>query len=48
VPFGQGCHLFEGLSTEQIELERTRILEGAGVTRLHYRVQRCAVGNPAG
>ena len=41
VLFGQGRRLFEGLAAEQIELERTRILEGeAGVTHLHYRVQR--------
>jgi len=41
VLFGQGRRLFEGLAPEQIELERTRILEGEkGVTHLHYRVQR--------
>jgi dihydrofolate reductase len=41
VLFGQGRRLFEGLAAEQIELERTRILEGeAGVTHMHYRVQR--------
>jgi dihydrofolate reductase len=40
VLFGQGRRLFEGLRAEQIELERTRILEGDGVTHLHYRVQR--------
>ena len=41
VLFGQGRRLFEGLSAEQIELERTRILEGeGGVTHMHYRVQR--------
>jgi dihydrofolate reductase len=41
VPFGQGRRLFEGLPPEQIELERTRILEGEnGVTHMHYRVQR--------
>ena len=41
VLFGQGRRLFEGLAAEQIELERTRVLEGeAGVTHLHYRVQR--------
>jgi hypothetical protein len=28
VLFGQGRRLFEGLAAEQIELERTRILEG--------------------
>ena len=40
VLFGQGRRLFEGLSAEQIELERTRILEGeGGVTHMHYRVQ---------
>ncbi len=41
VLLGQGRRLFEGLAPEQIELERTRILEGEnGVTHLHYRVQR--------
>jgi dihydrofolate reductase len=40
VLFGQGRRLFEGLAPEQIELERTRILEGEnGVTHMHYRVQ---------
>jgi dihydrofolate reductase len=38
VLFGQGRRLFEGLAAEQIELERTRVLEGDGVTHLHYRV----------
>jgi dihydrofolate reductase len=41
VLFGQGRRLFEGLATDHIELERTRILEGEdGVTHMHYRVQR--------
>jgi dihydrofolate reductase len=41
VLFGQGRRLFEGLAAEQIELERTRILEGEdGVTHMHYRVLR--------
>ncbi len=40
VLFGQGRRLFEGLPAEQIELERTRVLEGDGVTHMHYRVQR--------
>ena len=41
VLFGQGRHLFEGLAAEQIELERTRVLEGEeGVTHMHYRVKR--------
>jgi dihydrofolate reductase len=40
VIFGQGRRLFDGLAAEQIELERTRILEGNGVTHMHYRVQR--------
>ena len=41
VLFGQGRRLFEGLAPEQIELERTRILEGeGGVTHMRYRVQR--------
>jgi dihydrofolate reductase len=41
VLFGQGRRLFEGLAPEQIELQRTRILEGEnGVTHLRYRVRR--------
>ena len=41
VLFGQGRRLFEGLAPEQIELERTRVLEGeGGVTHMHYRVGR--------
>jgi dihydrofolate reductase len=40
VLFGQGRRLFDGLAAEQIELERTRILEGEGVTHMHYRVRR--------
>jgi dihydrofolate reductase len=41
VLFGQGRRLFEGLAPEQIELKRTRILEGEnGVTHMHYLVQR--------
>jgi dihydrofolate reductase len=40
VLFGQGRRLFEGLAPKQIELERTRILEGeGGVTHMRYRVQ---------
>jgi dihydrofolate reductase len=41
VLLGQGRRLFDERGPEPIELERTRILEGeAGVTHLHYRVQR--------
>ena len=41
VLLGQGRRLFEHLAPEHIELERTRVLEGeAGVTHMHYRVQR--------
>jgi hypothetical protein len=36
----QGRRLFDNLAAEQIELGRTRVLEGeGGVTHLHYRVQ---------
>jgi dihydrofolate reductase len=39
VLFGQGRRLFDNLAPEQVELERTRVLEGeAGITHLHYRV----------
>jgi dihydrofolate reductase len=41
VLFGQGRRLFDNLAAEQIELERTRVLEGeGGVTHMHYRVRR--------
>ncbi len=38
VLFGQGRRLFDNLDPKQIELERTRVLEGDGVTHMHYRV----------
>jgi dihydrofolate reductase len=40
VLFGQGRRLFDNLAPEQIELERIRVLEGDGVTHMHYRVKR--------
>jgi dihydrofolate reductase len=40
VLFGQGRRLFENLAADQIELERTRVLEGDGATHMHYRVKR--------
>jgi dihydrofolate reductase len=40
VLLGQGRRLFDNLGPEHIELERTRIIEGDGVTHLHYRVRR--------
>jgi dihydrofolate reductase len=40
VLLGGGRRLFDNLEPEHIELERTRVLEGAGVTHMHYRVQR--------
>jgi dihydrofolate reductase len=40
VLFGQGRRLFDNLGPEHIELERTRVLEGDGVTHMHYRVKR--------
>ena len=41
VLFGQGRRLFDGPVSEQIELQRTRVLAGeGGVTHMHYRVQR--------
>jgi dihydrofolate reductase len=40
VLFGQGRRLFENLDPDQIELERTRIIEGeGGVTHMRYRVK---------
>jgi dihydrofolate reductase len=38
VLLGQGRRLFDNLAPEHIELERTRVLEGDGVTHTHYRV----------
>jgi dihydrofolate reductase len=40
VLLGQGRRLFDNLAPEHIELERTRVLEGDGVTHMHYRVRR--------
>jgi dihydrofolate reductase len=41
VLFGEGRLLFDGLPPGQIELERTRVLEGErGITHMHYRVLR--------
>jgi dihydrofolate reductase len=40
VLLGQGRRLFDHLAPEHIELECTRVLEGDGVTHMHYRVQR--------
>ena len=41
VLFGQGRRLFDHLDTGQIELERTRVLQGeGGVTHIRYRVRR--------
>jgi dihydrofolate reductase len=40
VLLGQGRRLFDNLSPEHIELERSRVLEGDGVTHIHYRVLR--------
>jgi dihydrofolate reductase len=40
VLLGQGRRLFDHLGPEHIELERTRIIEGDGVTHVHYVVQR--------
>jgi dihydrofolate reductase len=41
VLLGQGRRLFDNSAGRQIELERTRVLEGeGGVNHLHYRVHR--------
>ena len=40
VLLGQGRRLFDDLAPEHIELERTRVLEGADATHLRYRVRR--------
>jgi dihydrofolate reductase len=36
---GHGRRLFEGLPAEQIELQRTRVLDGEGVTHMRYRAK---------
>ena len=40
VLLGEGRPLFVHLGLEQRELEQVRVLEGDGVTHLHYRVKR--------
>ena len=40
VLLGQGRRLFDHLGPEHIELEPSRVLEGDGVTHLHYLVRR--------
>jgi dihydrofolate reductase len=40
VLLGQGTRLFGDRGPEQVELERTRVLEGDGVTHMHYLVKR--------
>ena len=39
VLLGQGRRLFDNLAPEHIELERVRVLEGAGATHVRYRVR---------
>src|SRR5436189_2802803 len=39
VLLGEGRRLFEGLSTDHIELDLVRVLDAPGVTHLRYRVQ---------
>ena len=38
VLLGDGVRLFDHLGTEPIELEHTRVIEGAGITHLTFRV----------
>ena len=40
VLLGQGTRLFGDRAPEQVEFERTRVLEGDGVTHMHYRLKR--------
>jgi dihydrofolate reductase len=40
VLLGSGIRLFDDLGTGRIELERTRVVAGSGVTHLHFRVRR--------
>lgn len=38
VLLGQGRRMFDHLTTDQIELELTRVVDAPGITHLHYRV----------
>ena len=38
VLLGDGVRLFDHLGTEPIDLESTRVIEGAGVTHLTFRI----------
>jgi dihydrofolate reductase len=40
VLLGGGVSLFDHLGTDPIDLERTRVIEGAGVTHLTFRVKK--------
>ncbi|MBA3384657.1 MAG: dihydrofolate reductase family protein [Actinobacteria bacterium] len=40
VLFGGGIRLFDGLGTELVELETTRVVESPGVTHLKFRIAR--------
>jgi hypothetical protein len=37
VLLGEGRRLFEHLGTDQMELERTRVIDSPGVTHLRFR-----------
>jgi dihydrofolate reductase len=39
---GEGIRLFDLLDTKPMELERTRVIEGSGVTHLRYRIVKAA------
>jgi dihydrofolate reductase len=43
VPIGDGIRLFEGMGTEHIELETTRVVDSPGVTHLRF-----SLGEPRG
>jgi dihydrofolate reductase len=38
VLLGSGVRLFDGLDGEQVQIERTRVIESPAVTHLMYRV----------
>ena len=40
VLLGQGRRLFDGLGSDHIELELTRVIDAPGVIHLRYRVRR--------
>jgi hypothetical protein len=40
VLLGDGRRLFDDLAVEHIDLEKTRVIDSAGVTHLRFRVKK--------